>query len=410
MATAILLALTLLFKRLEAGPPSPTSDRPCTNFMLPVAATAQNAEYDIIHVDNNINATAYAVDLDTWSFNATTRLQRNITISDTFNISVQLCVPTNGTKSHNLFIATHGGLFDKRYWDAAINPEEYSFVEAALARGYSILTYDRLGNGLSDKPDAYTIVQAPIQLEILRSITNMARSGELLKHTAGNASSAGVTVSAASTNASNGSVISFDKIIHIGHSFGSILTTALLATYGNLSDAAVSTGYIMNDHFAEMRKTSHGLEYAPQNNQTLFGDRSSGYMVDGTLSGFQTVFFSTQANTTTGTGGFDTEVLDYAFSIRQTITTSEFLPPTIDLGAAPDFKGPLQFMLAEFDYPVCRGDCRLSFDPVFFQSLYPNATDIDIYTQEGNGHALTLHRKANTGFKATLDWLDRNGF
>ena len=406
MVLATLLTLTLLFNRLlEAGPvPSPASGRPCVNFMLPVLATAQNVEYDIIHVEDNINATAYAVDLDTWSFNTTSRILRNITVSDTFDISVQLCVPPNGTKKQNLFIATHGGLFDKRYWDAAINPSEYSFVDAALAAGYSILTYDRLGTGSSDKPDAYTIVQASLQLEILRSITNMARSGELLKHTASNASANALNNSSENTP--------WDKIIHIGHSFGSVLTTALLATYGNLSDAAVLTGYILNPHFTEMRKTSFGLEYAPLNNESLFGDRSSGYMVDGTLSGFQTIFFHpAQADAATGVGGFDTDVLDYAFSIRQTITTSEFLiPPQLNLGAAPDFKGPLQFMLAEFDYPVCRGDCRIPFDLPTLQGLYPGAKDIDIYTQAGNGHALTMHRGANVGFKATLDWLGGNGF
>lgn len=114
MAIATLLALNLLFNSLEAGSaPSPFSDRPCENFMLPVSVTAQNAEYDIVHVNDNINATAFAVDLDTWSFNATSRLLRNITVSDTFNISVQLCVPPTGIKKQNLFIATHGGLFDK---------------------------------------------------------------------------------------------------------------------------------------------------------------------------------------------------------------------------------------------------------------------------------------------------------
>ena len=410
MTFVTFLALTLLFNRLEAGPaPFPASKRPCENFMLPVPATAQNVEYDIVPVNDNINATAFAVDLDTWSFNATSRVLRNITVSDTFNISVQLCVPPNGIKKHNLFVATHGGLFDKRYWDPIINPSEYSFVDAALARGYSILTYDRLGTGLSDKPDAYTIVQAPLQLEILRSISNMARSGELLKHAAVNADSRSTAVSAASTNIFKGSDVSFHKIIHIGHSFGSVLTTALLATYGNLSDAAVITGYILNKHFAEMRKATFGLEFARENNMTLFGDRSSGYMVDGTLGSFQTVFFSTQADATTGIGGFDKEVLEYAFSIRQTITTSEFLPPPVNLGAAPHFEGPLQFMLAEFDYPVCRGDCNIPFDPATFRKLYPKAKDIDIYTQQGNGHALTMHRKANSGYRATLDWLDKNG-
>lgn len=414
MAIATLLTLTLLFNHLEAGlVPSPASHRPtrpCVNFMLPVPATAQNTEYDTVHVSDNIDATAYAVDLDTWSSkNATARTLRNITVSDTFNISVQLCLPPNGIKMQNLLIATHGGGFDKRYWDPAINPSEYSFVDAALAGGYSILTYDRLGTGLSDKPDAYTIVQAPLQLEILRSITNMARSGELLKHAAGNTYSAGNTLSAASTKTFENSGVSFDKVIHVGHSFGSFLTNNLLARYGNLSDAAVLTGYILNEHIAEGRRTAFGLEYAPQNNMTLFRDRSSGYMVGGTLSALQTVFFSTQADATTGIGGFDTEVLDYAFSIRQTITTPEFVQFGVNLDPASHFKGPLQFMLAEFDFAICRGDCRLHFDLATFRKLYPKAKTIDIYTQKGSGHALTMHRKANLGHKATLDWLDKNG-
>ena len=414
MAIATLLTLTLLFNRLGAGlVPSPASDRPtrpCVNFMLPVPATAQDIEYDTIHVSDNINATAFAVDLDTWSSkNATSRVLRNITVSDTFDISVQLCIPPNGIKKQNLFIATHGGGFDKRYWDPAINPSEYSFVHAALARGYSILTYDRLGTGLSDKSDAYNIVQVPLQLEILRSITNMARSGELLKHAADEADPASTTVSAASTNTFKIPGVSFDKVIHVGHSFGSFLTDTLLAMYGNLSDAAVLTGYILNEHIAEARRTAFGLEYAPQNNATLFGDRSSGYLVWGTLTGLQTSFFSTQANAATGIGGFDTELLDYAFSIRQTVTTSEIIQFAVNLDPAPQFEGPLQFMLAEFDFPICRGDCRLPFDPATFRKLYPRAKKIDIYTQQGNGHALTMHRKANLGYKATLDWLDKFG-
>lgn len=285
MATALLFSLILLLQLSNAGPvPSPNSNRPCENFMLPVSATAQQAEYDILHMEDNINATAFAVDLDTWSFDLSSRILRNITVSDTYNISVQLCVP-GGPKKNNLIIATYGFPFDKRYWDVNIDPSEYSFIDAALAAGYSILTYDRLGNGQSDKPDAYSVVQAPIQLEILRGITTMARSGELLKHSK--------DLTGISNSTVNGSDTSFKKIIHIGHSFGSGLTAAFLARYGNLSDAAVLTGYIPNAHMAEVRRTSFGLEYAPQNDPTLFGDRSPGYLVPGTPSSFQTVFFST---------------------------------------------------------------------------------------------------------------------
>jgi hypothetical protein len=31
------------------------------------------------------------------------------------------------------------------YWDPAIEPENYSFVDFAVAKGYSIFYYDRLG-------------------------------------------------------------------------------------------------------------------------------------------------------------------------------------------------------------------------------------------------------------------------
>ena len=134
-------------------------------------------------------------------------------------------------------------------------------------------------------------------------------------------------------------------------------------------------------------------------------------MTIGTLSALQTGFFSTRANATAEIGGFDPEVLDYAFSIRQTITTSEFFPAPIDLGPATQFEGPLQYMLAEYDFPVCGGDCRNTFDRDALRGQYPKAKgDIDIYTQPGNGHALTMHRGAGVGFKATLDWLDKNGF
>ncbi|KAG8531262.1 uncharacterized protein KY384_004620 [Bacidia gigantensis] len=379
MALTILLSLTSVFSYVQAGPvPSPARDRPCATFMLPVSATAQNAEYDIVPVADNINATAYAVDHDTWSFNNRSHILRNITVSGTYNISVQLCVPPHGIKKQHLFIATHGGLFDKRYWDSAINPSEYSFVDNALAAGYSILTYDRLGNGLSDKPSASTSVQAPLQLEILRGITEMALSGALSKHT-------GDQLKANS----------FDKLIHVGHSFGSVLTTAFLTKYGTLSSAAIITGFIPNPYLADMRVSSFSAEYAPLNDPVLFSDRSQGYLVNGQLTGFQSLFFSPKTNTTSGIGGFDKEVFDYAFSIRQTITTTELLAPQASLGPALQFEGPVQ------------ADCGVDFE--MGREVWPRAKKVEVYTQPGNGHALTLHRRADVGYKATFDYLEKMG-
>jgi pimeloyl-ACP methyl ester carboxylesterase len=122
--------------------------------------------------------------------------------------------------------------------------------------GYSILTYDRLGTGLSDKLDAYTVVQAPLELEILRSLTEMARSGELPKHAKSSNQSAHPPTKLEDMH------VAFNNIIHVGHSFGSILTSAFLTTYGNLSDAAVITGYIVKPYLADLKVTILGLTYA----------------------------------------------------------------------------------------------------------------------------------------------------
>lgn len=35
------------------------------------------------------------------------------------------------------------------YWDPEFEPENYSFVDYAIARGYSVFYYDRLGLGKS---------------------------------------------------------------------------------------------------------------------------------------------------------------------------------------------------------------------------------------------------------------------
>ena len=405
LATIVAIALVLKFLKVEALPHL-TSNRTCVEFMLPVSVSAENAVYNVDRVDNNINATQFAVDYDTPSIhNSSQRAIGNITVSGTFDISAQLCIPPNGAKKTNLQVATHGLIFDKRYWDVAINASEYSYVDAALAAGYSILTYDRLGTGLSDKPDAYTIVQAPLELQILHEILMQARTGELLQH----ARRAKPLGSSTTATTSVLPAVTFEKIIHVGHSFGSFLTTALLATYPDSTDAAVITGFIPQS--GGLTLTSAGIQYAAENDPALFADRGSGYVVSGTPSALQAGFFSARANATARLGGFEPALLAYGFAIRQPATVAEWLGgANLNLGAAPGFRGPLQIVLAEFDFPVCRGDCRTAYSLDALRKAYPNVkAPIDVYVQPGTGHGITLHRGARVGYQATIDWLDRNG-
>ena len=386
-------AILLLAQQIRASPVHHHNSRPCVEFLLPIEATAQSAIYDVSQINNDIEAMNFAVLRDTWDNQF--EIVKNHTISATLDISVQLCVPPNGSKKDHLQVATHGVAFDKRYWDAPINPSEYSYVANAMNAGYSVLTYDRLGTGKSSKPDAYNTVSATLELEHLRIISEMAKSGELMKK-----------VPSSNIDTSQ----SFNKVIHIGHSFGSILSLSLLATYPDVSDGAVITGMILNNESTQLKLTTFGPEYARTHDPKLYSDFGSGYFIQNSLVTLQSGFFSTRENKATGVGGFTPEALQYAFSVRQPSAVSDWTTPALlKIYPALDFAGPVQFVNAEFDYVVCGGDCKATYDEDMIKMLYPKASVVDFYLQEGSGHGLTLHKGANVGYKVSLDWLAKNG-
>jgi hypothetical protein len=145
------------------------------------------------------------------------------------------------------------------------------------------------------------------------------------------------------------------------------------------------------------------MELARSNSPRLFSNRGSGYIVQSTPSNVHTIFFKAPS--------FDSAALDYAYSIRQHITVGEYSSiSALSMGPAPNFKGPLLFMEAEYDFPICGGDCKNSYDMKLLSSIYGNASAVDVYLQPGAGHGLTLHRNASAGFGVMMGWLGGNGF
>ncbi|KAK3678470.1 hypothetical protein LTR78_001767 [Recurvomyces mirabilis] len=378
--------------------------QPCTTFNVQVPITARQHLYDVVPVNNNIDAIHFAQDIDTWdSPSMVERITQNITISRTYDIHAQLCVSADGKKKNLLQIATHGGGFDSRYWEVMLQPDQHSYVRAALAAGYSILTYDRIGTGQSSKPDAYTDIQLPAHIEVLRVLrvlTEMVRNGTIASI-------------ASSWSCSGSASMHFDKIIHVGHSVGSITTYGLLSSYPTLSDAAVLTGFLVSKEVFDGRQTAGDLQYAPQNDPYLFADSSSGYAIPGTSGALQTGFFSSSVNTTTHIGGFEPEFLDYAYAIRQPQPVVEFGSGIVlyaEHSTAPLFTGPVQLLVGEFDFIVCLGDCKNTYNTTQANEMFPKARNFEIHLQQGGGHGLPFHNNATMGFQAQFDWLARNGF
>lgn len=277
------------------------------------------------------------------------------------------------------------------YWDVPIDPAQYSYVYNALEAGYSILTYDRLTVGKSDKVDGYVVGQGATQVEVLRGITEMVRSGKLFNH-----------IESLQTKPR------FDSIIHIGHSFGSLITNALLALYGTLSDGAILTGYIPTSHAITVF-ASLGFDFG-RTNDPKFANRPDAYVVPARDIDVQTGFFSALANQTLDIGGFDVALLEHANNTKQPGPVAELLslPLLAAYGPATHFTGPVQFMEAEYDFLICGGDCH-DWNQTVIDAVYANAKDVEVYLQPGTGHGLTNHRNASIGYQKTFDFLSRNG-
>ncbi|KAG6364144.1 hypothetical protein INS49_005742 [Diaporthe citri] len=373
----------------------------CVQLQVPVPVIANNSHYEMPRVDSSIDAIGWELNVTAWS--APSFLDRNtgpVSVDQTFNISAQLCVPSaeGGPKAGFLQIATQGLGWDKRYWDVDVNPRENSYLDAAITQGYSLLTYDRLGAGQSDVPDdAYDVVQIPTEVEILTVLTQLARSGQLLSSSTIVATNAATNTTADSFTAANPP----SKIIHIGHSLGSSITSGLLARHGDLSDGSVLTGYYLNSHLGLVNVSFFDHGFAAESAPARFSHYPSGYLLSTGPENMQKLFLRA--------GAFAPEMLDYVDEVKQPEAVGTYASESVVFGPAMDFKGPLQFITGEYDFPTCGGDCNGVGSPELIEVLFPGAVNPSFYLQPNTGHALTLHYNASAGFHVIFDYLTANG-
>jgi hypothetical protein len=168
-------------------------------------------------------------------------------------------------------------------------------------------------------------VQGAVQVEILKELTDLARSGQLLKTS---------TITSGSLQGYGDYTPS--RIVQVGHSYGSILVDLFLAKYPTLSDGTVFTGWIVGPTPGIPKFGTFAMQYAPEADPGRFADLGSGYMMIANQTDYQYLFLSQRT--------IDQGALDYYFSIRQTLTVGEILSgiPTFVTGLpAPGFTGPI---------------------------------------------------------------------
>lgn len=236
---------------------------------------------------------------------------KNVSVDVT--VATQYCYPTVGNTSV-VQLLTHGIGFDHSYWMFGSPTSEYNYIKAATEAGYTTLSYDRIGTGASTKTDPYAMQQLGVEAYVLATLTVLLREGNLSKL-------AGAQIPVPR------------KVVHVGHSFGSAITNAVIATLPTASDGAVLTGFSTTAEYGLQFAISSNFHIASELDPERFGQYgfSKGFLTWGDAQSNQYSFFHAP--------GFDPEVLYEAEANKQPFGVSE--PLQAIATEAPDFSGPV---------------------------------------------------------------------
>lgn len=181
-------------------------------------------------------------------------------------------------------------------------------AEATDQYGYSTFSWDRLGVAESQHGEPVNEIQSSLEIAALYNLTTRLRGGEI-----------------------PGIDRTFDKVVHVGHSFGSIISYSLVVLYPEASDGLVLTGFSQTSEYIPYFALSADLVLA--NQIPRLRNYPDGYFAFGALSGLQTVLFSP--------GGFDPELLKLGYSSEQPVAIGELLTLFAQTGVSNPFKGPV---------------------------------------------------------------------
>ena len=228
----------------------------------------------------------------------------------------------------------------------------------------------------------------------------------------------------------------FDKIVHVGHSFGSAQTFALADMYPHLTDGIVLTGFSMDPSYNGYFFAADNVQQAYLNQPLRFGNSSTattiqqtlqdlgltdllsypnvlpndaldyppGYLVNANVGALQYNFLYP--------GYFDEDIAYYGEQTKQPVTIGESLTLT-SLSPMNAYSGPVLVITGSNDLPYCGGDClntggAASSIVAGVQKSFPN-TRIEVVIQPNTGHGINFHYNATGAYNVINNFIDGFG-
>ncbi|KAI0443055.1 hypothetical protein F4803DRAFT_516678 [Xylaria telfairii] len=195
------------------------------------------------------------------------------TVTGTFAIYGQLCHPVHRPQTPKLQLLVHGPTHNHTDWTLAI---------------------DRLGQGLSSRPDPVIMVQDPLQTQLLHLMAREIRDHGLLRIRSGCAEG-----------------VDGLKLIYVGHSFGSGLGVHLAAAHPDDFDALVLTGIATGR--GNPQPGSLLARWGPASQTGFPPDTPAGYLVSANKTGREALYWSARTD-------FDADMFERDWAGQGTIT------------------------------------------------------------------------------------------
>jgi pimeloyl-ACP methyl ester carboxylesterase len=285
----------------------------CIDFNAPITVTAPSYIPSFKEFGSHFDSVQFLADITTRATEGTASpFSGAENVTAIFSIDASFCTEDGvSSEGQDVQILTHGVGFDKSYWDFGGQDSEYNYVRAATNAGYATLHWSRPGTGKSSSGNPYSILQTDIQAAVLIEITKLFRSSELY----------------ADLPKPTG------RVLHVGHSFGSIMSNILVAQNPELSDGVVLTGLSHNSSIPTGFPTATLFHLAKENRPEVWGNYSTGVLTWGDELALQYAFFKHPY--------FEPEVLAAAEATKAPLAVSEFLTLWLPSLVAPNFTGPV---------------------------------------------------------------------
>ncbi|KAI9664215.1 MAG: hypothetical protein M1831_002394 [Alyxoria varia] len=297
-------------------------------------------------------------------------------VKGTFDIASVLCLPNTGRVARTVQILTHGIGLDKFYW--FITPKN-SYIDAAAKAGYATLSYDRLGVGGSDHPNPINVVQSFAHVEVLHGLAQGLRQGKIAAQP-------------------------FEKIVGVGHSYGSTIQLANNAKYPADMDASVITGLSDTLEFLSGSVLSTTPAIANQDPSERFRGFADGYLVNPNSISMQQPFFRYPY--------YSQEVFEQQVAHKGTYSIGDEFTLAAIFKPAPDYTGPVDVVLGERDFPFCLADCVKPTNraDAVLTNLYPSRAQAgsQSFIVKDTGHLINDHTNAPVAYNQINKFLRKN--